>query len=93
MPDTSINELLNVFVQRMADAVADRLETRLQTTDTRDELVDEPTMADIAKVSPQSLARRRKADEIPFVRFGRRVLYQPTEVLAALSSNNKGGDA
>ncbi|NQV24422.1 MAG: hypothetical protein HQ518_08645 [Rhodopirellula sp.] len=98
MPDTSnmTDRLINDVVDRVADAVTQRLLDRipeLQAGFSQSAgLVDEPTMAGIAKVSQQSLQRRRRANEIPFVQCGRRVLYQPDEVIAALSSKN-GGDA
>jgi hypothetical protein len=91
--DTSIELLIDQLVDRVADAVVLRLGARLDIQPKQDEMVDEPTMADIAKVSAQSLQRRRKAGEIPFVQCGRRVLYRPADVIAALASKKNGGDA
>ena len=89
------DRLLNEVVDRVAEAVAQRLLDRIpawqpefaQTVG----LIDEPTMAGMANVSPQSLARRRKSGDIPYVQFGRRVLYRPAEVIAAMAGNYEGG--
>lgn len=95
MRDTSgfLQELFAEFADRVADVVVTRLAATSDSTSQRDELVDEPTMADLSKVSQQSLQRRRKAGEIPFVQCGRRVLYRQADVIDALTSKKKGGDA
>ncbi len=91
--DTSMDALLDKFVERVADAVVARLGATQDRPAGDDELVDEPTMAEMAKVSAQSLARLRKAGRITHIQFGRRVLYRPAAVLATLSCSTKGGDA
>ena len=91
--DTSMDALLDKFVERVADAVVARLEATQDRPAGDDEPVDEPTMAEMAKVSAQSLARLRKAGRIPHIQCGRRVLYRPAAVLTALSCSTKGGDA
>ena len=88
MTDTSLDALLDVIVDRLADAVAVRLEAKQDKPAERDGLVDEPAMADLAGVSPQTLQRQRKAGEVPFVRMGRRVLYRPADVFAALTTTD-----
>ena len=93
MRDASFDVLFDELIDRVADAVALRLEAKTETPAERDELHDEPMMAKIAKVSAQSLQRRRMAGEIPFVKCGRRILYRPTDVIAALTSKENGGDA
>lgn len=88
MPDTSLDALLDVIVDRLADAVAVRLEAKQDTPTRPDGLVDEPAMAELlAGLSPQTLQRHRKAGDVPFVRMGRRVLYRPADVFAALTTN------
>lgn len=91
MSSTSLDLLINELVERLADAVASRLDSKLQSPQEREGLVDEPRMAEIAKVSQQSLQRRRKAGVIPFVQCGRRVLYRPDDVIAALTPGPEGG--
>lgn len=92
MTDTSLDQLLASVVDRIADAVAERLADQLPAPERQDELKDEPTMADRLKVSQQTLQRMRAAGVVPCVKLGRRVLYQPCEVLAALTTQKKGGD-
>lgn len=93
MRNTSFDELLDRLAERIADEVAARVASKLAVPPERNGLVDEPTMAEIAKVSQQSLQRRRKAGDIPFVQCGRRVLYRQADVIAALTSRKNGGDA
>jgi len=85
MADTSLDALLDVIADRLADAVAVRLESKQNPPTEHDGLVDEPEMAKLANVSPQTLARNRKAGQVPFVQLGRRIAYHPPTVLAALS--------
>lgn len=91
--DARLETFLDVLVTRIADAVADRLTPRVQPSGTSvpDGLLDEPTMAERIHVSQQSLQRRRKAGIVPFVSCGRRVLYRPEDVIAALKSQETGG--
>jgi len=85
MRNASLDSLIDELVERLAVAVASRIDSKLQTPQKRDDLVDEPQMAEIANVSQQSLQRRRKSGDIPFVQCGRRVLYRPGDVIAALT--------
>jgi hypothetical protein len=93
--DTSMDALLDNFVERVADAVVVRLGAAAMHPRPvgDDEPVDEPTMAEMAKVSAQSLARPPEAGRVPHIQCGRRVLYRPAAVLAALSCSKEGGDA
>lgn len=94
--DTLFDGLLDVLIARIADAVADRLEVRWQQVaapQVPDGLLDEPAMAERLCISQQSLQRRRKVGDVPFVACGRRVLYQPDDVIAALKSQEQNGGA
>lgn len=84
MTDT-IASLIDALAERIADAVAARLADQQQRTTLADELVDEPAMSELLGVSQQTLQRLRAAGDVPCVRLGRRVLYQPDVVLDALS--------
>lgn len=77
--------LLSEFADRVAAAVVLRLGQAEKKRPDDDGLVDEPAMAEKAGISPQTLARRRKAGDVPFVQAGRRVLYRPSDVIAALT--------
>jgi len=78
--------LINELADRVALRVASQIAEYVGQSAAAD-VVDEPRMAEIAGVSPQTIARRRKGGEIPHVRAGRRVLYRPADVLAALSTD------
>ena len=79
------------LVELIAEAVAEKLGQHFSKPEVGDELLDEPTMAEQLGVSQQTLQRRRAAGEVPFVRLGRRVLYRPADVFAALSEKQDGG--
>lgn len=87
MADTSADKLLTALVAHIADAVvqrlADRLPTAAQSADA--DLLDGPAMAKRLGISLPTLDRMRAAGKIPFIRLGRRVLFQLDAVLAALS--------
>ncbi len=92
--DTRIDALLDVIIDRLAGAVVDRLmvtQKQTQAPQMPDGLVDEPAMAERLHISQQSLQRRRKAGVVPFVSCGRRVLYRPDDVIAALKSQSEKG--
>ncbi|MDA0284774.1 MAG: helix-turn-helix domain-containing protein [Planctomycetota bacterium] len=93
MPDTSINldQLLNQLASQIADSVVVKLRWAMPEAEQARDLEDEPTMAEQLGVSQQTLQRRRTAGEVPFVRLGRRVLYRPADVFAALSEKQNGG--
>jgi len=93
MNSISLNLIFDRLIEQLAEEVAAKIGTRQVIDTDRNELVDETAMAKLAKVSPQTLQRRRKANEIPFVRCGRRVLYRPDDVIATLASQKNGGDA
>lgn len=87
----TVDRLFESAVNRVADAVADRLDKSSPEKDA-DGLVDEPTMADQLGVSQQTLQRRRKAGKVPFVKLGRRVLYRASDVIAELTQKEGGGE-
>ena len=88
---TQFGLFLAGLVDRIADAVTERLAERLPAPRPVDELVDEPVMAERLGVSQPTLQRLRTAGGVPCVRLGRRVLYRPADVIAALSQQQKGG--
>lgn len=94
--DTRLEVLLELIIARLADAVVDRLAVTLRQTQAPqmpDGLLDEPAMAERLHISQQTLQRRRKAGDVPFVSCGRRVLYRPDDVIAALKSQEQNGGA
>lgn len=89
-----LDAVLSNVIQRIAEAVADRLaeiQRSTQQPSVPDGLVDEPEMAKRLNISQQSLQRRRKAGVVPHVPCGRRVLYRPDDVIAALKSQSEKG--
>lgn len=94
--DPRVDDLLGVLIARLADAVADRIAERqppTQQASVPDGLLDEPAMAERLHISQQSLQRRRKAGIVPHVLCGRRVLYRPDDVIAALKAQSEKGGA
>jgi hypothetical protein len=65
--------------------VAERLAEHSAQTPPTDGLLDEPEMAALMGASPQTLMRARVNGDVPCVRLGRLVRYEPAKVLAALS--------
>lgn len=92
MTDTplDVDQLLMQFVDRIAEHIASRLAEQDRQQPTVDGLVDEPTMAGRLKVSPQTLQRMRRAENVPFVQMGSRILYHPAQVLDALCNKQEG---
>lgn len=90
MTDTSLDVLLNELVDRVADAVAGRLNQQ-DSQPQDDGLVDEPRMAKWLDVSQPTLQRLRASGDVPFIQLGRRIAYHPPTVLAALSGKSKEG--
>lgn len=93
MHDTSLNldQFLSQLASQIADSVIVKLGWAMPEAEQARDLEDEPTMAKRAGVSQQTLQRLRKAGKVPCVRMGRRVLYRPADVLAALSEKQTGG--
>lgn len=78
------------FADQIAAAVAERIVAAAEKTPAR-ELLDEPAMAERLGISQPTLRRQRAAGNVPFVRLGRRVLYSPSAVDAALNNGVRGG--
>lgn len=76
-------------LDRLADAVADRLAAKLLD---RPRLVDRVELARELGVSVPTIERLCAAGSIPVVRMGRRVLFDPAAVIAARSEQKGGGD-
>jgi excisionase family DNA binding protein len=77
--------LIDSLAEQVADVVMKRLAEREAESVSATALIDEPTMAGQLQVSQQTLQRMRVSGEIPHVRLGRRVLYRPSDVLAAIT--------
>lgn len=84
-----IEQLVSDLANQVADQVIDRLESQKDSSRFEDEPQDGHATAQWLKVDVQTLERLRKAGKVPFARVGRRVLYRPADVLAALSSSNE----
>jgi excisionase family DNA binding protein len=76
-------------LDRLADAVADRLAAKLLD---QPKLVDRVELARVLGVSVPTIERLSAAGSIPVVRMGRRVLFDPAAVIAARSEQKGGGD-
>ena len=91
MCSTSLDVLLSELIERVADAVAERLSHRETKTTQDGGLKDEPEMAEFLGLSQPTLQRKRSAGDVPFIQIGRRIAYHPPSVLAALSRQNEEG--
>ena len=74
---------LEQLAQRVAEIVADRLRSAPL-------LIDKFELAKRTTLSVSSIERRVKAGQLPAVKSGRRVMFAPDEVLAALCRNEQG---
>ena len=52
----------------------------------QEELLDIHQVADLLKTTPQNVHAKKRAGQIPFVRFGGRILFKRTEVIESLKS-------
>lgn len=86
---SSLDEFIADLVDQIAEAVAGRISAD-STQEPTGELVDEPTMAKRLGISQPTLQRQRTAGKVPFVRLGRRILYAPSKVTAALNGELGG---
>lgn len=73
------------------DALAERLAEKVAAKMAKQPLlVDRVELSPLLSVSVPTIERMTAKGEIPCVRFGRRVLYDPAAVVAACSQNEKG---
>jgi hypothetical protein len=91
--NTLLKVVFDELVEQISVALLSRIDSKLNAARGHDELVDEPAMAEIAKVSAETIQRCRKRNEIPFVKCGTRILYRPADVIAALTVDKSGGAA
>ncbi len=76
--------------EALTTAIAEAVAARLANTP---RLVDRNALARLIGVSVPTIERLQREGKIPIVRAGARVLYDTNAVIAALSKNEKGGDA
>lgn len=79
-----------VEMDRWASLVADRVAERLAGVP---RLVDRVRLAELLGVSVPTIERLTSAGELPIVRMGRRVLYDPAAVIEARTPKAKKGGA
>jgi excisionase family DNA binding protein len=81
-------ENAETFRQQITVDIVERMEALLNG---RKLLVDGREMAKLLAVSTSSLNRMAKSGEIPSVRVGRLVRFDPTAVVTALTAKSIGG--
>lgn len=61
-------------------------------TEEREELLNVYQVAELLNTTPQNIYAKKRAGQIPFVRFGGRILFKRSEVIDSLKSIriNKG---
>ena len=72
---------LELFADRLANAVADRLANRPR-------LVDRVTLSEITTLSVPTIDRRRRDGSIPSITCGSRVLFDLAAVIRALTAES-----
>ncbi|GAA4455343.1 hypothetical protein GCM10023156_29170 [Novipirellula rosea] len=88
-------QVQEVDLANLTEAVASAVYAKMQpllATASAPRLVDGDRLAELLGVSRPTVDRMRSSGEIPSVSIGRRRLYDPNAVIAALgeSSNEKG---
>lgn len=82
---------VDVLATKVADIVSKRMESVLSNRERR--LVDRPTMARLAGIGTATLDRLVSANRVPSVLAGRRRLFDPDPVIAALCAMGEVQDA
>lgn len=75
-----------VELETFADAVADRVADRLAN---RRRLLTRHELSQVIGVSVPKLDTMLRDDELPVIRVGRKVLFDPHAVIAHLANNSK----
>jgi hypothetical protein len=75
---------VDALAHAVADIVSRRVESLLESRQRR--LVDRPTMAQLANIGTATLDRLVAAKRIPSVSVGKRRLFDPDPVIAALAA-------
>lgn len=84
--------LQGITLDDLVDAISSEVMSRLEPALAKSAapmLVDGDEMARLASVSRPTIDRLRAADEIPSIPAGRRRLYDPAAVIAALCAQEK----
>jgi hypothetical protein len=81
---------VDTLAMKVADIVSNRMESILGNRERR--LVDRPAMARLANIGTATLDRLVATKRIPSVLVGRRRLFSPDLVIAALSSLEEVSD-
>lgn len=74
-------------LEQFADAVAEKVANRLTN---RRRLLTRPELADVINVSVAKLDTMLRDDELPVIRVGRKVLFDPHSVIQHLAKNSQG---
>lgn len=81
---------VDVLAMKVADIVSTRMESILGNRERR--LVDRPAMARLANIGTATLDRLVSSNRIPSVLIGRRRLFDPDPVIAALTAMEEISD-
>ena len=61
-----------------------------QIIESQEELLDVHQVAQLLHTTPQNIHAKKRAGQIPFVRFGGRILFKRSEVIESLKSIRVG---
>ncbi|WP_442506118.1 hypothetical protein SH528x_004945 [Novipirellula sp. SH528] len=81
----TLSDLSPVDMEMLADAVADRVADRLAN---RRRLLTRHELSQVIGVSVAKLDTMLRDDELPVIRVGRKVLFDPHAVIAHLANNS-----
>lgn len=82
-----MDSLSPLEIETLADAVAERVADRLAN---RRRLLTRHELATVINVSVPKLDTMLRDDELPVIRVGRKVLFDPHAVIQHLAQNSRG---
>ncbi len=83
-----MDSLSPLEIERLAEAVAERVADRLTN---RRRLLTRYELAEVINVSVPKLDTMLRDDELPVIRVGRKVLFDPHAVIQHLAHRSQGG--
>ena len=75
------------FLDRLEQRIKDQLESiQKRQQEEPEQLLTVQQVAELLQTTPQNIHAKKRAGKIPFVRFGGRILFKRSEVIASLPS-------
>lgn len=77
---------LDKLIQDAVKKVYDHRESESGVIPSKEELLDVNQVAELLHTTPQNIHAKKRTGQIPFVRFGGRILFKRSEVIESLKS-------